>query len=87
MRLRGIKSNEEANSFLKEYLPEYNRRFSVRAMDEGDLHRPVPEGIDIRRVLCMKRERVLRNDFTIAYENKLYQILDKTRAVKVIIEK
>jgi transposase len=87
MRLRGIKSNEEANNFLEEYLPEFNRKFSVKAREEGDLHRPVYEGMDIKRVLCMKTERVLRNDFTIAYENKLYQVLDKTKAVKVIMEK
>jgi len=31
MRLRKIGSIEEANSFLKEYLPIYNKRFSVPA--------------------------------------------------------
>ncbi|MBF0404916.1 MAG: hypothetical protein HQL00_13245 [Nitrospirae bacterium] len=86
MRLRGIKSNEEANNFLEEYLPEFNKKFSVEAMDEGDLHRAL-EGMDIRGVLCMKSEKVLRNDFTIEYDNKLYQVLDKTKAVKVITEK
>ncbi len=71
---------------VEEYLPEFNKKFSVEARDEGDLHRPL-EGMDIRGVLCMKSERVLRNDFTIEYDNKLYQVLDKTKAVKVIIEK
>ncbi|MBF0459747.1 MAG: ISNCY family transposase, partial [Nitrospirae bacterium] len=87
MMLRGIKSNEEGNNFLEEYLPEFNRKFSVKARDESDLHRALPEGMDIRRALCKKRESVLRNDFTVMYDNKLYQVLDKTKAVKVIIEK
>lgn len=84
MRLRRIKNNEEANYFLEEYLPEYNRRFSVKAREGGDLHRPLPKGMDSRRVLCMKSERVFRNDFTIAYESNLYQILDKTKADKTM---
>lgn len=38
-------------------------------------------------ILCIKRERVLRNDLTIAYEGKLYQIIESTKAEKVIVEK
>lgn len=87
MRIKGIKSNEEANSFLEGYLPEYNKRFSIKAREDGDLHMSLPEDMDIRRVLCMKSERILKNDFTIAYESKLYQVLDKTKADKVIVEK
>ncbi|MBF0556751.1 MAG: hypothetical protein HQK96_19725, partial [Nitrospirae bacterium] len=41
----------------------------------------------IKRILCIKTERILRNDFTIAYDNKLYQVMDKIKADKVIVEK
>jgi hypothetical protein len=43
MRLRGIETIEEGNQFLKEYLPVYNRRFSVCPREKEDLHRP-PQG-------------------------------------------
>ncbi len=33
MRLRGIRTIEEGNGFLKQYLPVYNRRFSVRPQE------------------------------------------------------
>lgn len=86
MRLRKIKSTEEGNRFLKEYLPVYNKRFAVPAAKGADLHRPLPKSIDLGRILCVKTGRVLRNDFTVAFNNKLYQIEDNVRDRKVIVE-
>src|SRR4030042_251852 len=86
MRLRKIKSTEEANLFLKEYLPGYNKRFAVPAPKSADLHRPLPKGIDLDTILCKKTERALRNDFTVAHDKKLYQIENNIRTQKVIVE-
>jgi transposase-like protein len=86
MRLRNISSIEAANSFLEYYIPVFAKRFAVPAAKEGDLHRPLPKGIDLDRILCVKTERTLNNDFTIAHEKKLYQILDNTPAKKVMVE-
>lgn len=86
MRLRKIKSIEEANIFLKEYLPIYNKRFSVPASKKANLHRILPKGIDLDRILCVKTERALRNDFTIVHNGKLYQIENNIRADKVVVE-
>ncbi len=86
MRLQGISSIAEGNRFLKRYLPVYTRRFGVRPAKQGDLHRPLPKDIDLNKILCKKTECSLRNDFTVAYEKKLYQIEDNVRAKKVIVE-
>jgi len=86
MRLRKIKSIEEANSFLKEYLPGYNKRFAVPAAKNADLHRPLPKGIDLDTILCKKTEHTLRNDFTVVDDKKLYQIENNIRTQKVIVE-
>jgi len=85
MRLRGIKTIEEANKFLGEYLPIYNKRFSIKPKERGDLHRDIPKGIKLDNILCLKTERVLRNDFTVAYNRKFYQIKDKVKATKVMV--
>lgn len=87
MRLERIKTVEEANKFLTGYLPIYNGKFMVQPSEKANLHRPVPKGLNLDSILCIKRERVLRNDFTIAYEGKLYQITESTKAEKVIVEK
>ena len=83
MRLRGIQSLAEANGFLGEYWPIYNRKFAVRARGEGDLHRSLPKGLKVDNILCVKATRALRNDFTVAYNRKLYQIEDPIRAAQV----
>ena len=86
MRLAKICGLEEGNRFLGHYLPLYYKRFGVVPAESGDLHRPEPERLDFDRILCVKTERVLRNDFTIAHEGKLYQVLDNIRAKKVMVE-
>ncbi len=86
MRLKGIKSTEEGNRFLKHYLPAYAKRFSVVPTNDTDLHRPVPNGVNLNASFCVKTIRVLRNDFTVAYNGKLYQIEDNVNADKVTVE-
>lgn len=86
MRLKCISSMEEANRFLESYLPIYNERFRVMPAGEADLHRPIPKGVRLERILCRKTERFLRNDFTIAHNGKLYQVEERTRAKRLIVE-
>jgi transposase len=86
MRLRKIASIDEANKFLEQYLPAFAKRFGVPPAKEGDLHRPLPKGIDLDRILCVKTERALNNDFTVAHNKKLYQVMDNVRAKKVMVE-
>ncbi len=86
MRLKGVRTIEEGNRFLAEYLSVYNERFSVRPREKEDLHRPLPRGLDLNAILCIKTERTLRNDFTVAHNRKLYQIEEATKASKVIVQ-
>jgi transposase len=86
MRLMGISSIAEANEFLKEYLPIYNRRFAKKAAQRENLHRPVPQGLNLQRILCIKTERTVRNDFTIAHDRKLYQIEEAVKTKKLMVE-
>jgi transposase len=85
MRLRGIKTKEEANIFLEEYLTLYNERFGVRPANETDVHVPLPRHIDLDRYLCIKRERTIRKDNTIALDGRLYQ-LEERGGKKVVVE-
>lgn len=86
LRLAGINTIEGANKFLKSYWPKHNKRFSVKPIKEGSLHRPVPKGMDLDIILCRKTEHPLRNDFTIVHDKKLYQILDTQVGRKVTFE-
>lgn len=86
MRLREISSIGPANLFLDEYLPKYNKKFSVIPARPENMHRTVPPGLNLDSILCIKEERVLRNDWTISYNGKLYQVLDKVHAKRVTLE-
>jgi len=76
MRLRGIKTRTQANAYLQRYLPAFNRRFSVPPRQPADLHRPIPPRTDLNGILSIKHTRVVRNDATVAYRHRLYQIID-----------
>ena len=86
MRLAGVTNIEEGNTFLEGYLPEYNRKYAKEAAQKADFHRPVVNKRALDRILSIKTDRTLRNDFTIAHDKKLYQIKNNIRAKKVTVE-
>jgi hypothetical protein len=86
MRLAGIRNQDEGNEFLESDLPDYNRRFRVSPDQDTDLHRPFKDRRKLDRILSIRSLRVLRNDFTIAHNKRLYQIKDTIRDKKVAVE-
>jgi transposase len=86
MTLRGINTIEEANKFLDTYLSVHNKRFAIKAKEQEDLHREVPMGLNLDKVLCIRTVRTLKNDFTIAHNSKLYQIEKGIRTKEVTVE-
>jgi transposase len=86
MRLAGVNSVGQANEFLIKYLPRHNTRFKVKPVSEVDLHRSALSKRELDKIFCIREERTLRNDFTIAYNGKLYQIKDAIKAQKVAVE-
>jgi len=86
LRLHKIKTIDEANAFLKHWLPVFNKRFGVPPVKEANLHRKLPKGIDLDTILCIKEDHPLRNDFTVTYDKKLFQVLEHTKAKRVTVQ-
>ena len=86
MRLAGVSSVVQANEFLIRYYPIYNAKFKVKPVSEVDLHRPALSMRELNRILCIREDRTVRNDFTISYDGKLYQIKDAVKSQKVDVE-
>jgi len=86
MRLRGIKTKAAANAFLQEYLPTFNQRFRVTPANQTDVHIRPERYVNLDRYLCLKTNRTVRNDNTVAHDSKLYQIKEKVISRKVIVE-
>jgi hypothetical protein len=63
MRLEGIRTREKGNAFLEGgFLNDINERFTVVPKSDVDLHRPLPEGMDLRTVFCFEEKRGIDND-------------------------
>ncbi len=83
MRLARAKTMIEANQVLEQYLIDHNRRYLKEPARNANLHRGSPTADELDNILCKKKERPLRKDFTVVHETKLYQILEWTSVNKI----
>jgi transposase len=75
MRLRGIKDLQAANGFLSsEFLESVNGKFGHSAASSVNYHRPVPKGLSLEDVFVFEEQRTVQNDWTIAWDNRWFQI-------------
>jgi len=75
LRLLGINTIQEANKFLEDrYWADFNKKFEVKAMYKEDLHRDIPKGLKLDRILCIRSEHAVGNDNTIRHNKKFYQL-------------
>ncbi len=75
LRKAGVQTLKEANAYLEqEYLPMWNRRFTVEAENATDAHRALRAEHDLAAILSHVEERVVANDYTIRYNTRIYQI-------------
>jgi transposase len=73
LALAGITTMAEANRFLEEvYLPQHNARFARPPEDTGSAF--VPFAGPLEDILCIHEERVVGNDNTVRYKNRILQI-------------
>ena len=73
LRLAGIKDLEAANEYLERvYLPDHNRRFTVKAASEADVHRSMPR--ELERILSWAEQRQVQRDWTVVWEGRWFQI-------------
>lgn len=75
LRQAGAKSLEEANRYLeKEFLPEWNRRFTVLAANDVNAHRPAGNALRLESILSHVEQRRVTNDYTVAWQGQRWQI-------------
>lgn len=76
LRLAGISSIPAANRFLdKIYLSKHNHKFGVPPKNNTDVHRSVVKTrAELDAIFSFQEERVLCNDYTIHWRNRLFQV-------------
>jgi transposase len=74
LALAGITDMAAANQYLiEQFLPAYNRRFAVSAVEAGTAFVPWI-GPNLAEILCVQEERVVANDNTVRYQGRSLQI-------------
>lgn len=75
LRLAGARTMEEANRVLDDFLPRYNERFGIPAAQAGSAYRPVPPGLKLDAILCLKYQRKVARDNTVQFSWRTLQLL------------
>ena len=65
---------EEARAVLRIYLRKRNRWFFKKPANPDTAFIPLPEGCDLKQILCWKEERTVANDNTVSFHGKKFQI-------------
>jgi transposase len=60
--LEGAQNLEEANRFLKVFIPRFNRRFAVCPRESEKAWRKVPPDLDLDRIISFRYRSVVGND-------------------------
>lgn len=79
IRLEGLATRQEVNARLESFDEELTRRFAVSPVSGRDVHRSVPEGLDLADVFVVEDTRTVQNDWTVRHQNVWYQITGPKR--------
>jgi transposase len=74
LRIRGIKTIHEANTFLSEYIPKFNEQFAVEPELTESAYSLLSPNLDIDLVLCVKETRIVDNGGVFSFNRKAFQI-------------
>jgi len=76
LRLAGIATIEEANKFLKEYIPKFNAKFSVVPQRNQNLHKKLSADIKEKmpQIFSIQNGRKINNDYTIMFKTQYFQL-------------
>jgi transposase len=75
LRLVGASSIQEANQVLKQFLPDYNRRFTVQPQEPGSSYRQPHSEFKPEEIFCYKYTRIVGIDNVVRFGKKRLQIL------------
>jgi hypothetical protein len=75
MRVAGVTTLEQANRYLEEeYLPWWNATLTVAPASADDAHRDLEKQHDLAAILSHVEHRQVRNDYTLQFATRIYQI-------------
>lgn len=84
LRLRGISTLPEANSFAHHFIADFNARFAKAPRRDLDAHRPVRADEDLELIFTWRLQRKVSQSLTLQHERVLYLLEDNPANRKLI---
>lgn len=83
MRRHGVSTLEQANTFLRAYIPYYNRKFTVQAAQPQKLYLPSQKPADFRLVFSRHEPRQLDNGLSFSFKSQKYRLPRSVNDMKI----
>jgi transposase len=81
LRIAKISTLDAANEYLHQtYIPHYNSKFTRPPVKPNDFHTPV-RNVNLYDIFCIREARIVHNDWTVRYSNRILQITGDQQAV------
>jgi transposase len=77
LRLAKAADIDSANTVLRKFIADYNRRFARKPREMETVWRPAPESLE--RICCFVHERIVSNDNVVQWEGRRLQIPQQAR--------
>jgi transposase len=74
LALAGVDDRDGANGLLVRFLPRFNARFAVPAQNPEPAWRPLPDGLRVDHVCCLKYRRRVAADGTVRAGASVFQL-------------
>jgi transposase len=74
MKRKGIASIEQANDFLRKYIPYYNRKFAVQAADPEKAYLPKQDPFALQLIFSKHETRKLSSGLTFSFYGQKYRL-------------
>jgi len=85
LRLSGIDTMEAGNTFLPDFVEDYNARFAIVPARCDDLHRPMNLAPDrLQEILCKREQRYVGAQLTFSFERKRI-MLEETEVTRGLV--
>lgn len=85
-RIHNIKTIEDANSFLAQYIQEYNSKFAIEASGKKSVFLKLPKRYNLDELLCVRFERTIDNAGVFSIKNSKFQITDRNLPPKTKVQ-
>jgi transposase len=74
--LRDIRTIDEANTFLRQYIYAFNSEFAVEPQQTDSLFSPLREGLNLDYILCVKETRIIDSGGVFSFGGRAFKVTE-----------